>query len=217
VAFGIVPFIAERCALCARSLVSCSLFLPAGAVDCTDSIGSRSSIVVDRLGSEDLGFWGNAKDKLVVAQMATDAAHVIFREVMAYLDLDHVRFRAMNAGHRIAALGITACRVIGKAIGEEPERIYAAMRQLGVVSAETVAEYYADGDLMLQQWLKQFDISLTASCRFEEQGKLNSRQYLQHRNVMKAFRKEQQKAFRARFLCFKRPKRLFMLARKSKN
>ena len=162
----IVPFIAERCALCARSLVSCSLFLPAGAVDRTDSIGSRSSIVVESLGSEDLGFWGNAKDKLVVAKMATDAAHVIFRKVMEYLDLDHVRFRAMNAGNRIAALGITACRVIGKAIGEEPERIYAAMRQLGVVTAETVAEYYADGDVTLQQWLKQFDISLTASCRF---------------------------------------------------
>ena len=29
--------------------------------------------------------------------------------------------------------------------------------------------------------------------------------------------KEQQEAFRARFLCLKRPKRLFMLARKSKN
>ena len=105
-------FIREPCALCARSLVFCLLYLPAGAVDRTDSIRSRSDLVVGRVGSENLSFWGNAKDKLIVAKMAMDAAHVLFGNVMAYLGPDHVRLRARVAAHRIAALGTTACRKI---------------------------------------------------------------------------------------------------------
>ena len=62
----------------------------------------------------------------------------------------------------IAALG----REVAKFIGIGPGKTYAAMRELGVVTAEKVAEYYADDDLTLQQWLQQFDISPTAACRF---------------------------------------------------